>query len=376
MHKYMLRGLLNNRHAALPLLALLVFIFQFCRDEDSGNPSSPVAIALNTISGAGITLDGKCAYFQTEDRTNPGRLYRVQTETNNLDTYESGGCVFGVPTITSGYIVTSSVAHGIKVLDKSNMSLRWERSGFNWVPVVTSDEEKVYVTELDKIRAFSIVDGTQLWESTIFGKNTFNPVVEDDRLYFATGSILNKDGYAYCFNKNNGTLIFQDTLRYVASKNQFGGSAGGVYVWGEFLFVPSDNWSLYCFDKTNGSFIWEFTADAPLQTPPSVSGNKVYFGSLNRTCYAVDIFTGNLVWSYRTTGSIARVTPSFHNANVLFVSFGALIILNKEEGTLLVEYNSATSSYSVHSGIFGNEGQLLFTARENGSNQPVFVIIH
>lgn len=55
------------------------------------------------------------------------------------------------------------------------------------------------------------------------------------------------------------------------SRSQFGGSTTGVEIWGEYIFIPSDNKNIYCFNKTDGSLVWEFIADYPLQTPPIVS---------------------------------------------------------------------------------------------------------
>ena len=82
----------------------------------------------------------------------------------------------------------------------------------------------------------------------------------------------------------------------------------------------------YCFHKANGQLIWSFLADAPIEVYPRVSDGMVYFGTLNRTCYALDASTGKQKWSFQGGGSIV-LELSFYRSYVMFKSIGALLIL-------------------------------------------------
>ncbi len=48
--------------------------------------------------------------------------------------------------------------------------------------------------------------------------------------------------------------------------------------------------------------VWEFQAQGPVVSSPSVAGGRVYFGSRDKSVYALDAATGQKVWSYETGG--------------------------------------------------------------------------
>ncbi|MDP3830106.1 MAG: hypothetical protein Q8Q47_02475, partial [Ignavibacteriaceae bacterium] len=100
----------------------------------------------------------------------------------------------------------------------------------------------------------------------------------------------------------------------------------------------------------------------------------VYTGTLNRTCYAVDAITGNLVWSYRTVGSIRRIPPQFHGDKVAFIS-GALIICNKKNGNLIADISTRTGGkYEYLSALWDTDGKMYLTGFNTNSEHLVLVL--
>src|SRR5690606_6974604 len=152
------------------------------------------------------------------------------------------------------------------------------------------------------------------------------------------------------------------------NNQQFGGSSAGVEVWNDYIYVPSDNHYLYCFNKYNGQLIWKFLADSPLQTPPRVSDGIVYTGSLNSTCYAIKAKTGELLWSYKTVGSIDRNPPQFYTNYVLFES-GAILIFDKYSGDILLELTARKGKYGYFSAAWDFNGKFFATGFDKGTNQ-------
>ena len=346
-----------------------------CRDSASGpgNSSSLLYVKeLDTSASAGIVLDGNYVYFQTTDGVNPGKLYRISKDGQDVTTYASGGQSFGVPTIKDSCIVTTSTTAGIRVFEKSSGQLRWANLARDVLVLATADENAVYITEPNSVRAVSLAGGTTLWETVIIGKNVFNPVVDGEYIYFATGGLHRQDGYLYCINKSTGSIVFRDTLPYMESRSQWGGSIAGVEVWQDYVLVPGDNWYFYCFNKNNGSMIWRFLADAPMETPPRVHDGKAFFGSLNQTCYGVDAATGASLWSYSAGGSIRRVPPSFHGGRVSFAS-GRLIILDQSSGAKVVELGRSNTGYYFFTAAFDSDGRVYCTGGEHGSERQLFM---
>lgn len=366
------------RSTIIPLALLLCAAFtEGCRDKSSepGTDASPLLFVkeLDASASAGIVLDGNYVYFQTNDGVNPGKLYKISKNGQEVTTYASGGQSFGIPTITGSCIVTTSTTAGIRVFEKSTGQLRWSKPSRDPLVLATVDETTVFVTEPGSIRALRLSDGITVWETTIRGKSAFNPVVDGDRVYFATGGLHRQDGYLYCVNKSNGSIAFQDTLPYMESRSQWGGSAAGVEVWNEFVLVPGDNWYFYSFDKNDGALVWRFLADAPMETPPRVNNGTVFFGSLNQTCFAVDAENGTGLWSYSTGGSLYRVPPSFHGNKVSFTS-GRLIILDRSSGSRIAELARSNTGYWFFAAVFDSDGRVYCTGGEHGSEKQLFMV--
>ncbi len=96
--------------------------------------------------------------------------------------------------------------------------------------------------------------------------------------------------------------------------------------------------------------LWKRTFDieSELYSSPVVANNKVYIGSLDRTIYATDIYTGSIVWSKSTTNlggplSGDEIVSSAAVANgILFIgcSDKNLFALDAETGTFLWNYTT------------------------------------
>lgn len=90
-----------------------------------------------------------------------------------------------------------------------------------------------------------------------------------------------------------------------------------------------------CFSQAEADFLqqpalhWKYTAKAPIYSSPVVDNNRVYFGCLDSTFYALEITSGKLLWKFNTNGPIrstALLTADF----IYFISGdGKLYCLNK-----------------------------------------------
>ncbi len=361
------------------LLLLIIVVVLNCRDTIAPEnnkvrllwkkelPSeSPVA-----TPSAGFTISSNTLYFADTY----SKFYSIGLGGDRLSEFKmSKGSITGVPVIRENLVVvgtsTAGAAPGyarLFALNKSTLETVWVKDNFVWHAVPAIDEVHVYCTDFEKAYAFDKASGQEVWSQTIFGKNVYNPVIDGDRLYFATGSIFQQDGYLYCLNKLTGEIVFQDTLPYMESRSQIGGSSAGVEIWGNCVYVPADNRYIYCFDKVTGKLKWKFLADAPIQTPPRISAGILYTGSLNRTCYAINAETGVLIWSYQTVGSIRRDPPRFYREYVLFVS-GAILIFDKKSGDLITELTARTGAYGYFAAAWHTDGKIFAGGYDKNSN--------
>jgi len=328
---------------------------------------------LLAFSDAGITIDDKVLYFTDEYN----QLFGLTSDGEDVMTFDiKNGSTFGIPVIWDSIIVVGTsnsganpgVAH-LYALNKNTFKVIWSKHNLWWYPIPAIDESQIYCTDLNKVYAFDKMNGQEVWSKEILGKNTYNAVVENDRLYFATGGIFKGDGYLYCLNKFSGEVIFQDTIPLIEENNQqYGGSSAGVEIWNDYIYVPSDNRYLYCFNKYNGQVIWKFLANSPMETPPRVSEGIVYTGSLNRTCYAINAETGELVWSFQEVGSIDRNPPQFYGNYVLFEN-GAILIFDKHTGDLVLQLTPRKGRYNYFSAVWDTDGKFFATGYDIETDQ-------
>lgn len=363
----------------LSLLLCVVVSTMSCRDTNAPSAGGVELLwkrDLNLIqianASAGITVDGNALYFADTY----SKFFKIGTDGKGLREYDvRTGSTFGVPVIDGGLVVVGVSAWGantgaahLYALNKETLETVWAKHNFVWHPVPAIDESYVYCTEYYKVYAFDKNSGAEIWNTDVFGKNVYNPVIDGDRLYFATGAIFQEDGYLYCLNKLSGEIVFQDTLPYMESRSQFGGSPVGVEVWQDYVYVPAHNRYLYCFDKDDGALRWKFLADAPLFTPARVFDGIVYTGSLNRTCYAINAKSGDLIWSYQTVGSIDRNPPQFYQDYVLFES-GDILIFEKNSGKLVAELTPRNGLYSYFTAAWHSDGKIFTTGFDKNTRK-------
>jgi outer membrane protein assembly factor BamB len=76
---------------------------------------------------------------------------------------------------------------------------------------------------------------------------------------------------------------------------------------------------------------WAFATDGKVLSHPVVSGSTVYFGSSDKSVYAVDVNTGTQRWSYATSGAV-RGPVLVHNQVVYVASANDVYALDKDTG--------------------------------------------
>ena len=83
------------------------------------------------------------------------------------------------------------------------------------------------------------------------------------------------------------------------------------------VYIPTSN-GAYALDTENGTVKWSRPLDGGYSvSSPAVADGKVYFGLDNNYVYALDAFTGDLIWSYKTEGAV-QSSPAISDG-LLFV---------------------------------------------------------
>ncbi|CAD6493959.1 MAG: Outer membrane protein assembly factor BamB [Candidatus Argoarchaeum ethanivorans] len=226
----------------------------------------------------------------------------------------------------------------------------------------------------------NITDGTEIWNFTVDGKAQSTPAVSvaDDRVFFCSyGGICVDGGVAYSVNMTNGDEIWNFTtdnsfcgsvtigedVVYLPEYNFYGDGAlyalysengtikwnktvqrtdstpvlayGNVYVCGGCLGFS--DLMTYCFNATNGDLLWNTSASDKIgnwKCSVAVADGKVFVGKPYFEggvmdyvgTYALDAFTGNIIWSYPKGGS----SPAIADGMVFTVGSGKVYAFGGE----------------------------------------------
>ncbi len=142
---------------------------------------------------------------------------------------------------------------------------------------------------------------------------------------------------------------------------------------GERVYFGSADGYLYCLDTQDGSLIWSFKAADSLKTTPTIAGNRVIASGLDHYVYCLNANDGSLIWKYKT-GFEVDSSAAVINGRVYFGGEdGFFYCLSLEDGALLYKtawLGSMEGSFSVVAGriyIGTEQGDLYCLEMGDGS---------
>ncbi|MHC4084933.1 MAG: outer membrane protein assembly factor BamB family protein [Planctomycetota bacterium] len=152
---------------------------------------------------------------------------------------------------------------------------------------------------------------------------------------------------------------------------------------GNKLYVVAKNeHTLYTFDAKNGDRAWQFTAGGRIDSPPTIYGDLVLFGSSDGCVYCLRASDGELTWRFHAAPSNQRI-----------IAFGQLESPWRVHGSVLIKdgvaYCTAGRSTYLDGGIriFGldpKSGKVLYETRldtwartrKDAENKPFIPAYH
>ncbi|MDT3444636.1 PQQ-binding-like beta-propeller repeat protein [Pseudofrankia sp. BMG5.37] len=73
---------------------------------------------------------------------------------------------------------------------------------------------------------------------------------------------------------------------------------------GDFVYVSSNDGTLYALRTSTGAAAWKYRTNAALGSAPFTLGGVVYLGADDTNLYAIDAVTGQQRWAYQTGGIV------------------------------------------------------------------------
>lgn len=125
---------------------------------------------------------------------------------------------------------------------------------------------------------------------------------------------------------------------------------------------------LYALTAANGDVAWRFDTELPLGNSPTVAGNVVYVGGLDRRVYALNADTGALIWTFTGSKGGFSTNPLVQGGLVMLGSRdGYFYALDAITGALRWQYpapEAAPLGPILYSAAY-KDGKVFFAANDN-----------
>ena len=243
--------------------------------------------SVGSVSGVAVA-DGRVYLGGTD-----GRLYCIDEETGEMfwtsDQIDATG-YFGLsssPLIYEGTVYVLSASDGVLHAFTPEGIESWSfptggAVGYFTSPAAANGEIFVAGNESD-LSCIDITTHTATWSVALPTAVKSTPAIGDGKVYVTTAERL------HALDVSTGAEIWNASL---------GGTSSTPAVAGETVIAGSSD-GLHAYDAGTGTPLWNFPS-AQMAVSPIVAGNLVYAATNEKTgtVYAVDIGTGEEVWSY------------------------------------------------------------------------------
>ena len=139
------------------------------------------------------------------------------------------------------------------------------------------------------------------------------PAVGEEFVYVPDkGDREGVDGRIYKLRKerDSSTTLGKGEWVKPVAVGEIRGIVGGPALAEGLVIYGSDDGTLYARATGDGSLAWSFPTGGQVWSSPTVEGDTVYFGSMDRNVYALSVEEGRSpanreLWSYKTGGAVA-----------------------------------------------------------------------
>ncbi len=223
------------------------------------------------------------------------------------------------PKVSNGKVYIGSLDSYLYCLNANNGNILWKfKTGGEIHSTLAVSDEKVYISSFDSyLYCLNADNGSVIWKyksdekelglqrNKAEGMGYSSPVVFKGKIYIGS-----RDQGLYCFNANNGNVIW---------KYNIGIDYSSPAVYNGKVYIGLSGPALYCFNTDNGSMLWKYDRERGIPPDsffsPVASNGKIYIGSDDSCIYCFNADNGNFIWKYEVGGPI-RSTPAVSDKKV------------------------------------------------------------
>ncbi len=196
---------------------------------------------------------------------------------------------------------------------------KWSYPGVSIISSPSYFNDNIYVGSDDnKILSIDADDGELNWEKHL-GELELPigaPSISNNFLFIGSGGFT-MTPTIFCLDlQNSGYIEWQYDLTDLGTA-----VSTSISVDNNNLYFGVSNYPngiLVCLDKNSGQYQWKYTTNGEIQSSPTITQNRIYFGSNDDNLYCLRSTDGSLVWSYDTGNDVA-CSPAISD-NKLYIS--------------------------------------------------------
>lgn len=180
--------------------------------------------------------------------------------------------------------------------------------------------------DMQAVVAYSLAPWKRVWHWSLPNSSS-TPLLYGETLYIGS-----EDGSLYALSTATGETRWRfRTARAVRSSPVMADSV---------LFIGSDDHRVYAVQAKDGKELWSYKTQGGVMAAPVIAGDAVYAVSYDQTLYCLDRVSGHLKWTFRTDGSLYG-TPAVQGNRVFLGSNDRRVYcLDADTGTVSWRYET------------------------------------
>lgn len=226
--------------------------------------------------------------IQTSHRILSGQISLApESDIRPVWTFECEDEIRATPLIDGSLAYIGVYDNNMYALDATSGEFRWKFAtdgGIVSQPVM-HDGKLLFGSEDRHVYAVGARNGKEAWKVDVGG-----PIRSSGRIAEGHIFIGSDDGYLYAINLTSNKVSWkvetQDAIRSTP------------FITEDFIYFGSESGELTCCDF-RGTVKFRFTAKRGITSSPLIVNNRIFFGSVDSTFYALDAKTGWTIWRFR-----------------------------------------------------------------------------